>query len=706
MFNLLRYFSTISFILIVLAAGVFGPLYRQLAEKQISHMAERRNVETAEQLERLLSPPLRQLLLAAPGGDDGAAQRQSARLTAFGQQLSALMANTTVVEARFYNRLGVVVFASAPTPTGERLNSAGFRAALAGGVSSELKRQTLPATDGRPVERQVLVSLFPLPGRDGEVEGVFELYQDVTPLMVELERSQRWVAVSVFTVFALLFFLQYLLVRRAQRILNEQERRLKAARDTLEQEIEARTGELRETNLKLQDEIAERREAESKLNYLAYHDPLTGLANRRSFVESLDVYLRGMGDGGRQLAVLFIDLDQFKQVNDAFGHSVGDELLITVAARLSEVLRAADMLSRIGGDEFICLIGHVRSEDEAILVAGQIVDAFNQPFRFDGYDFSLTASVGICLAPRDGSGVVELMRNADTAMYQAKALGRGQFSCYRPEMTRRAQERSHVENLLRRALENDELAICLQAQVDAGSGRLTGAEALLRWHSPELGLVLPNRFIPLAEESGIIIAIGAWVLRQTCRLAQDWAADGFTLPMVSVNVSARQLEDPEFDDMLRGILAETGMNPARLKLELTESVLMGVGEASAHLDHLRQIGVSLALDDFGIGYSSLSYLKQLPVQQLKIDRSFVTGIGRNKGDEAIIRSVIELAGHLGFGIVAEGVETPEQAAFLTALGCQQLQGNLHGAAATPAEFRRQWDKRPDVRPDKRPDKRP
>ncbi|MDR2186941.1 MAG: EAL domain-containing protein [Azonexus sp.] len=690
MFNLPRYFSTISFILIVLAAGVFGPLYRQVAERQISDMAERHNIEAARHLSGLLQPPLRQSLLAAPGGD-GQSPRQSAKLTAFRQQTRALTENTTIIAVRLYNRGGVVVFDSDPEAAGEtRQDSRDFRMALAGRVSSGLKRQTQPAADGESAEQQVLVSLFPLSDEAGEVEGVFELAQDVTPLMRELQRSQRWVAISVFTVFALLFFLQYLLVRRAQRILNEQEGRLKAARDTLELEVEARTRELKEANAELQDEVAERREAEDKLNYLAYHDPLTGLANRRSFVEHLGACLRGLGAGGRQLAVLFIDLDQFKQVNDSFGHGVGDELLIAVAARLIGQLPAADMLSRIGGDEFICLIGQVGGEDEATMVAGQIIGSFAQPFRFGGYDFSLTASVGICLAPRDGASVVELMRNADTAMYQAKASGRGQFRFYRREMTRRAQERSHVEKLLRQALENKELAIYLQAQVDVGSDRLVGAEVLVRWHSPELGLVLPSRFIPLAEESGIIIPLGVWVLRETCRLMQDWEQSGFTLPMVSVNVSARQLEHPEFDNMLRGILAETGMNPARLKLELTESVLMGVGEASAHLDRLKKIGVSLALDDFGTGYSSLSYLKQLPVQQLKIDRSFVTGIGRNKSDEAIIRTVIELAASLGFGIVAEGVETPEQAAFLATLGCQHVQGALHGPVATPAEFRQRW----------------
>jgi EAL domain-containing protein (putative c-di-GMP-specific phosphodiesterase class I) len=275
-------------------------------------------------------------------------------------------------------------------------------------------------------------------------------------------------------------------------------------------------------------------------------------------------------------------------------------------------------------------------------------------------------------------------------MYRAKAHGRGQYHFYTPEMTRDALEKIRMESLLRRALENDELSVHLQPQVDAGDGRLVGAEALLRWDSAELGSVPPARFIPLAEESGIIIPLGDWVLRETCRQVMKWDASGFRLPQVSVNLSVKQLERPEFVDTLQQIMDETGIDPARLKLEITESVVMAVADAFALLDQLRRIGLSLSLDDFGTGYSSLSYLKLLPVQQLKIDRSFVTGIGQNSEDEAIIRTVMALAGSLKFEVVAEGVETAEQAAFLSAAGCHQLQGYLHGSAVAPSEFRARW----------------
>lgn len=328
------------------------------------------------------------------------------------------------------------------------------------------------------------------------------------------------------------------------------------------------------------------------------------------------------------------------------------------------------------------------------MLAGEIIAAFDMPFRLGDHELFLSTSIGISLFPDDGDNVLDLMRDADSAMYRAKSIGRGEFHFYTPEMTRDAQERIRMENLLRRAMENGELSVHLQPQVDTLSRRLVGAEALVRWNSPELGMVMPSRFIPLAEDSGIIIALGNWVLRESCRQVMQWRLSGFDLPQVSVNLSVKQLERPEFIDNLTDILDDTGMDATRLKLELTESVVMAIGDACGLLQKLRAFGISLALDDFGTGYSSLSYLKMLPVQQLKIDRSFVMGIGINAGDEAIIRTIMELARSLGFEVVAEGVETAEQAAFLGGLGCQQLQGFLHGKAVAPVEFRARWSVRP------------
>ena len=691
MFNLSRYFSTVSFILIVLAAGVLGPLYQRLSLLQLQNLAESRNVAMAQVFQNSLQAPLASLIGDAVGRDIHSLQLSDETRHLQGSVLD-LMRNTAVIKIKVYNRLGNTIFSTDSGQIGEsKLENAGFRTAINGAITSELThRNTIDTFEGRLVEVDVLSSYIPIVGKDRSVEGVFELYQNVTPFVAQLNRNLWWVTAGVVLVFAALYLMQFLVVRRAQGILEDQEGRIKAARDTLEIQVAARTEELKRTNSQLEGEISERRQAQSKLNYLAYHDPLTGLANRRCFIERLEESLRETAQHGERLAVLFIDLDQFKQVNDSLGHGVGDELLVSVAARLSEHVRLIDMLARLGGDEFICLMEAVRDEDEVELLAREILGAFEYPFKLGDHELYLTASVGISLCPADAHSVLDLMRNADTAMYRAKMLGRGNFHFYTAEMTREAQERIQMENLLRRALDNGELSVHLQPQVEARSGQLVGAEALVRWNSPELGLVMPMRFIPLAEDSGLIVGLGNWVLRETCRQFMQWRMSGFELPQVSVNLSVKQLERPEFIDVLGEILDETGMDPTCLKLELTESVVMAVGDAFTPLERLRDLGISLALDDFGTGYSSLSYLKMLPVQQLKIDRSFVEGIGRNTGDEAIIRTIMELARSLGFEVVAEGVETVEQADFLAALGCEQLQGYLHGKAVAPAEFRARW----------------
>ena len=695
MFNLSRYFSTLSLILIGLAAGLLGLMYREVSVHQMTTLAEDRNVAMAQVFENALGGPLNGLMAASIGKDASMLQESEASKE-MQASVMALMRGTAVVKVKIYNRLGVTIFSTEPAQIGEnRLDNPGFKAALGGNVISELThRNSMDTFEGGRSDIDLLASYIPITGEGKAVEGVFELYQDVTPFMSSFRRMLWIVTAVVAGVFAVLYLMQLLVVRRAHGILHDQAERLEAARSTLEIQVDARTQELRRTNRQLEGEVAERRQAESKLNYLAYHDPLTGLANRRYFLERLEASLNDAAEKNSRLAILFIDLDQFKQVNDSLGHGVGDELLVSVAAALCEHVRLIDMIARLGGDEFICVMESVRSDEEVAMLAQEVIAAFDSPFRIAGHDLFLSASVGISVFPNDGVSVGDLLRNADTAMYRAKDLGRGHYHFYTPEMTRDAQERIKIEMLLRRALDSGELSVHLQPQVDASSGRLVGAEALVRWDSPELGSVPPTRFIPLAEESGIIIALGTWVLRETCRQVMKWTASGFELPQVSVNLSVKQLERPEFVDTLLEILDETGIEPSRLKLEITESVVMAVDDAFSLLDRLRKIGISLALDDFGTGYSSLSYLKMLPVQQLKIDRSFVIGIGTNPEDEAIIRSVMALAQSLDFEVVAEGVETAEQAAFLSASGCHQLQGFLHGSAVAPAEFRARWSSLP------------
>ena len=695
MFNLSRYFATLSLILIGLAVGLLGLMYREISIRQITTLAEERNIAMAQVLHNVYGPPLAGLM-ASSVGKERALPGDAEETQALQTGVVALLHGTAVDQVNIYNRLGAPIFSSDPALAGEvRLYHPGFKSALGGVVFSELiRRNDREAIDGPGTEPWLLASYVPIFGEGKAVDGVFEFQQDVTPFMASFRHTLWAVMAIVIAILALLFFMQFLVVRRAQGILHEQAKGIEAARSTLEIQVDARTEELRRANRLLEGEVVERRQAESKLNYLAYHDPLTGLANRRYFLERLEASLADAAARNQRVAVLFIDLDQFKQVNDSLGHGIGDELLVSVAAGLCEHVPLIDMLARLGGDEFICVMEAVRSEDDVAMLAREVIAAFDRPFQLGGHDLYLSASVGISVFPTDGTSVGDLLRNADSAMYRAKAMGRGQFHFYTPEMTREAQEKIRIESLLRRALGNGELSVHLQPQVEAKGGRLVGAEALIRWDSPELGSVPPTRFIPLAEESGIIIELGNWVLRETCRQVMKWKASGFELPQVSVNLSVKQLERPEFVDTLLEILDETGIEPARLKLEITESVVMVVDDAFTLLERLRKIGISLALDDFGTGYSSLSYLKMLPVQQLKIDRSFVIGIGTNPEDEAIIRSVMALAKSLDFEVVAEGVETAEQAAFLSASGCHQLQGFLHGSAVAPAEFRARWSSLP------------
>jgi diguanylate cyclase (GGDEF)-like protein len=487
---------------------------------------------------------------------------------------------------------------------------------------------------------------------------------------------------ALLAALILLFLFQLLIVRRAQGILKQQSDALEEANRELDRRVQERTSEL-------QAEVVERRNAEARLDHLAHHDPLTGLANRLMFIESLRRSIALAARNRRLLAVLFIDLDRFKEINDTLGHTVGDELLIAVAHRLASHLRASDLLARLGGDEFVCILEDIKDAGEAGRVADKLIAYLSQPFDILEHELFVSASVGICLYPADGDDVDTLVRNADTAMYQAKAGGRGCSCFYSPEMTAYARERSRIEALLRRAIEAGELAVHYQIKV-APDGRPTGAEALLRWHSAELGSVPPVRFIPLAEESGIIVPLGEWILRQVCRQVADWRAAGLIVPKVSVNLSVRQVERADIVALLRSALAETGLDPAALELEITESVIMNTENALAILENLARLGVRLAIDDFGTGYSSLAYLKKLPIHTLKIDRAFVVGIGTHADDEAIIRSIMSLARSLRLGTVAEGVETPQQAAFLNALGCDEIQGFLFGQPQPAEAFAARW----------------
>jgi diguanylate cyclase (GGDEF)-like protein/PAS domain S-box-containing protein len=424
-------------------------------------------------------------------------------------------------------------------------------------------------------------------------------------------------------------------------------------------------------------DITKAKESQDKLDHLAHHDPLTALPNRLLFHDRLQHGLLRAARAGEQLAILFIDLDRFKNINDTLGHHIGDELLMQVARALEGRLREGDTLARLGGDEFIVLLENVSGAFGAGHVAEKLMAMFEQPFMVADYELFVTGSVGISLFPDDATDLNMLIRNADVAMYQAKARGRNGYQFYAPSMTGEGVERLRLEAMLRRAIEKDEIFLNYQPQVEIDTGRLIGVEALVRWNNPELGLVPPVRFIPLAEDTGFINQLGKWVLYESCRQMIRWQQAGLYVPKIAVNLSVKQFERGSIVAMVADILDETGLDPRRLQLEVTESVIMNTGDALVFINDLHAIGVGLAIDDFGTGYSSLAYLKQLPVQTLKIDRSFIKDISTDTNDEAIAIAIIQLGKSLNLSVIAEGVETEEQAAFLLRHGCNLAQGYLY-----------------------------
>jgi diguanylate cyclase (GGDEF)-like protein/PAS domain S-box-containing protein len=432
-------------------------------------------------------------------------------------------------------------------------------------------------------------------------------------------------------------------------------------------------------------DISRHKSLEGQLVQRALHDQLTGLPNRMLFMDRLEQALERSSRRGKFAAVLFLDLDRFKLVNDNLGHDHGDQLLVQVAERLRICLRRVDSIARIGGDEFTVLLEDVGVVADAALVAERIIEAFRGSFRIESQEIFVGASIGIAMGGRDqGTTAQGLLRNADIAMYRAKANGRACFEVFKSSMRETVKGRLKMETELRRALDRGELRLHYQPQVDLRTARIVGLEALVRWEHPERGLVPPGAFIPMAEETGLILPIGRWVLETACRQASVWRTDaeiGLDLVM-AVNLSPRQFRHPRLVQEVGQVLAESGLDASWLEVEITEGTAMGDADATVQtLEHLKEIGIRLAIDDFGTGYSSLGYLKRFPIDVLKVDRSFVAGLPANRGDAAIVRAVVGLARALGLKAVAEGVETADQLAELRSLGCDQGQGYLFGRPA-------------------------
>jgi diguanylate cyclase (GGDEF)-like protein/PAS domain S-box-containing protein len=433
-------------------------------------------------------------------------------------------------------------------------------------------------------------------------------------------------------------------------------------------------------------DITARKAAEELVRYHATHDALTGLPNRVLFDDRLASALKHSARQGDMVAVLFLDLDRFKNINDTLGHSIGDALLIALTRRLRASVRDEDTVARMGGDEFIFILRGLKSPEDAVKPAQKILEAIRPHFYIDGHELYVTASIGLSLYPADGLGSDQLLKCADMALYRAKERGRNRLQLYNPTLNIRVFEQMVLEKHLRRALEQDQFQLVYQPQVALDSGQVVGLEALIRWRHPELGLVLPDDFVPLAEENGLIEPLGLWVLRTACLQHRAWREARLPALRLAVNMSARQFQRSGLESRVREVLLETGMDPRWLELELTESVLMQEADSTASLlENLSALGISFALDDFGTGYSSLSYLKRFPIKRVKIDRSFVRDINSSEGNAALARAVIATAHGLGVDVVAEGVESLEQLAKLRRYGCDEGQGFFLGRPVVPSE---------------------
>ncbi len=422
-------------------------------------------------------------------------------------------------------------------------------------------------------------------------------------------------------------------------------------------------------------DISDRKAQEARIDYLSHHDPLTSLPNRLAMDHYLSEVIAGTKGGDEKLAVLIIDLDDFKTVNDSLGHHAGDRLLGEMATRLHPSPGEGGHLFRLGGDEFVVIIEGVKPIDLLVNRVQRLMQSVAAPCELDGHDLHVSASIGISVFPDDGEDAETLIRNADTAMYHAKANGRNNYQFYAPPMNAAANKRLLLESELWQALSDNQLLLHYQPQVDLASGRIVGVEALVRWAHPQRGMIPPAEFIPLAEECGLILPLGHWVLSHACRQAKKWLDDGVDIGEVAVNISAHEFRQPEFTRSVRAILVETGLPPERLELEITESTVMHSADAAAEtLAELKGMGIKLAIDDFGTGYSSLSYLRRFAVDRLKIDRTFVADVESDVDAAALVTSIIALGRSLGLHLVAEGVENSAQADFLRDLACQRVQG--------------------------------
>jgi diguanylate cyclase (GGDEF)-like protein len=662
-FHLTRVYSIVSLAGIVITAVVLGLFHRHIAVSSLITHETQSNVALTQAFSNTLWPKYAAFI--------GRAGRLPAPVLARQPEVRTLDAEIRnkarglgIVKIKIYDLNGLTVYSTEPRQIGEdKSGNLGFRQARAGEVASEMVyRDHVSAFEQIIEDRHLMSSYVPIRrAESGPVEGVFEVYSDITHLVSEIERTE-WLVLGVVAVLMLLLYAFLLVVvRRADQLIRRH-------RDE-EQQMQ-----------------------QQRIQFLAGHDPLTGLANRALLRQELERAVQQAPPALTPLGLLLINLDRFKIVNDSLGHQYGDRALIEAAGRIRSALRDGDTAYRAGGDEFAVLLPALAGPETATAVAEDIQQRFSEPLQLDGHEVFLTPSIGIAVFPTLSRDAAQLQKHAEAALRHAKGTGRNRLVVYSKELDMYVRESLDFETDLRRALANREFRLYYQPLVHASGGHVFGAEALLRWHHPVHGVILPDRFIPLLEETGLIVPVGEWVIREAARRCLFWQRPGRERMRMSVNVSPRQFFSGALVPAVRRALEENGLPAACLMLEITESALLGNNDLTARqLHELRELGVRLAIDDFGIGYSSLSYLRSLPIDTLKVDRSFVRDLPVNAETASIVTAILALAKSLRLGVIAEGVETAEQARFLRTLGCELMQGYLFGKPLPLNEFeKRLW----------------
>ena len=657
MLKLLRYSQLIALAVLFAVVLALSLLYRGLLFDSLVQSETHASVVLSKTFANAIWPSHARFVMRA-GALDRATLAGREEIAALDLDLRRLADGLSVVKVKIYDLNGLTVYSTDPRQIGQDASqNPGFQRARDGYAISNLTlRRKVDSWEGEISERHILATYVPVHVYDAApVEAVLEVYNDVTELVEATQASQWKILAAVLGAMVLIYFVLQAILSYYQRLLADKER--------------------------------ERAAQEERIRHQAYHDALTGLPNRASFTEHLEESMRRAKRAGWPLALLFLDLDLFKRVNDSLGHDAGDRLLRVAAERIRRSVREADMLFRMGGDEFTVLLEDVRGPEEAAMVATRVLEGIAEPLQLQHHEIAVTASIGIALYPRDDVVGERLVKSADTAMYRAKELGRNRYAFFAREMNERVESQMMIEQALRRALKSSEFVLHFQPRVSATSGRATGAEALLRWQHPEWGLVEPARFVPLLEETGLVVPVGAWVLDEACRQAAAWQTLGLPPLRVSVNLSSRQFRSEALFDAVSEALRASRLAPQLLELELTESLLVeNVEHAMGVMGKLKAIGVAISIDDFGTGYSSLGYLKRFPIDSLKIDRSFVRDIATSPKDAAIVKAISALARSLGMGLIAEGVEEPWQVEFLRARHCTEMQGYLFSKPLSAEEL--------------------